>query len=127
MNCVLLKEVMGLKSINPEEVQEYLDQFLNQDLYYHLETSNGSYASLEDEQQISVCAFIRNGRIRYSRGTIAGEGPYRVGLKLEEGWVYAEGLTDFEMTEKGQLLLGGYDHEGRIGIALELSKHPFMV
>jgi hypothetical protein len=124
---VKVKEVIGLKSIKREEVQRYLDQFLNQNLYYHLETSNGSYASLEGEQQMSVCAFIRNGRIRYSRGSIAGEGPYRVGLKLDEGWVYAEGLTDYEMDEKGQLLLGGYDHEGRIAIALELSRHPFKV
>lgn len=116
-----------MKSIDREQVQNHLNQFLNQDLYYHLETSNGSYASLEGEQQMSVCAFIRNGRIRYNRGTIAGEGPYRVGLKLDEGWVYAEGLTDYEMTEEGQLLLGGYDHEGRIGIALELSLHPFSV
>ncbi|WP_462409850.1 YojF family protein [Neobacillus sp. Marseille-QA0830] len=116
-----------MKSIDTGEVQQYLDQFLDQDLYYHLETSNGSYASLEGEQQTSVCAFIRNGRIRYSRGKIAGSGPYSVGLKLDEGWVYAEGLTDYELTETGQLLLGGYDHEGRIGIALELSLHPFSV
>lgn len=116
-----------MKSIEREQVQTYLDQFLNKDLYYHLETTNGSYASLEDEQQMSVCAFIRNGRIRYSRGQIVGDGPYRVGLKLEEGWVYAEGLTDYEMTEKDQLLLGGYDHEGRVAIALELSLQPFMI
>ncbi|MEH7417263.1 YojF family protein [Neobacillus drentensis] len=116
-----------MKSIDLEQVQQYLNQFLNQDLYYHLETSNGSYASLADDQQMSVCAFIRNGRIRYSRGIIVGPGPYRVGLKMEEGWVYAEGLTDYEMNGQDQLLLGGYDHEGRINIALELSLRPFSI
>jgi hypothetical protein len=117
--------VIWLKAINRQQVQNHLDQFLNQELYYHLETSNGSYASLESERQMSVCAFIRNGKIQYIRGSITGEGPYRVGLKLQEGWVYAEGLTDYEVTEEGQLLLGGYDDEGRVAIALELSKQPF--
>lgn len=114
-----------MKSIDRERVQQTLDQFLNREVYFHLETSNGSYASLESEQQMSVCAFIRNGKLTYTRGSITGEGPYRVGLKLQEGWVYADGLTDYEITEEGQLLLGGYDHEGRVGIALELSLHPF--
>jgi hypothetical protein len=114
-----------LKSIDREEVQKHLDQFLNQEVYFHLETSNGSYAALESEKQMSVCAFIRNGKLSYSRGSITGDGPYRVGLKMQDGWVYAEGLTDYEITEAGQLLLGGYDHEGRVGIALELSLNPF--
>jgi hypothetical protein len=120
-----LREVIVLKSIDREQVQQHLDQFLNQEVYFHLETSNGSYASLESEQQMSVCAFIRNGKITYIRGSITGDGPYRVGLKLQEGWVYAEGLTDYEITDDDQLLLGGYDHEGRVGIALELSLKPF--
>lgn len=116
-----------MKSIDVVEVQHHLDQFLNQDIYYHLETSNGSYANLESERQMSVVAFIRNGKICYIRGSIAGEGPYSVGLKLQEGWVYAEGLTDYEVTAEGQLLLGGYDDEGRVAVALELSREPFTV
>lgn len=119
--------MIWLKSIDREQVQSHLDRFWDQDVYFHLETSNGSYACLEDERQMSVCAFIRNGRLRFNRGQITGEGPFRVGLKLDEGWVYAEGLTDFEMTDEGQLLLGGYDDEGRVTIALELSLTPFTV
>jgi hypothetical protein len=117
--------VIWVKTIDREQVQVYLDRFLEQNVFFHLETSNGSYASLEGERQMSVCAFIRNGRICYSRGQIAGEGPYSVGLKLDDGWVYAEGLTDYEITDQGQLLLGGYDDEGRVAVALELSLQPF--
>jgi len=116
---------MGMKPIERDEVQSFLEHFLNKEVYFHLETSNGSYASLESERQMSVVAFIRNGKLTFTRGSITGDGPYCVGLKLQEGWVYAEGLTDYEITEAGQLLLGGYDAEGRLGIALELSFTPF--
>ena len=74
---------------------------------------------------MAVCAYIRNGRIRYQRGTLAGNGPYRVGLKMEEGWVYGEGLTDWEIDSQGRLLLAGHDSEGRLAVALELSETPF--
>lgn len=112
-------------TIDKGAVQSQLDSFSNQDVYVHLETSNGSYASLRDDSMASVCAFIRNGKIKYSRGVIKGEHPYRVGLKLEEGWIYATGLTDFEMTSTGQLLLAGHDNDGRLTVALELSVAPF--
>ncbi len=74
---------------------------------------------------MAVCAYIRNGKVRYERGTITGVGPYRVGLKMEDGWIYGEGLTDFEIDEKGRLLLAGHDGDGRLAIALELSVTPF--
>ena len=74
---------------------------------------------------MSVGAYIRNAHICFSRGIITGDGPYRVGLKLDLGWVYAEGLTDFEMEQEGQLLLAGHDPEGRLAVALELSLSPF--
>ncbi|WP_026684302.1 YojF family protein [Heyndrickxia coagulans] len=116
-----------MEAIDLQKVQKQLDCYLNQEIYFHLETSNGSYASLQGEEEMSVCAFIRNGKLKYSHGIIKGSGPYSVGLKLKEGWVYAEGLTDYEVTSDNQLLLGGYDHEGRVNIALELSSRPFKI
>jgi hypothetical protein len=106
-------------------VQTALDRFLDQDVYLHLETTNGAYAALRDEQAMAVCAYIRNGLVRFHRGTITGDGPYRVGLKMETGWIYAQGLTDWEINETGQLLLAGNDSEGRLAVALELSTQPF--
>ncbi len=114
-----------MEPIRREEVQRKLDALTNQDLYLHLETTNGAYAALRGESAMAVCAYIRNGKIRYVRGTITGEGPYRVGLKMEDGWVYGEGLTDFEIDKEGRLLLAGHDSEGRLAIALELGQTPF--
>lgn len=111
--------------IRCEEVQVKLDSLTNKDLYLHLETTNGAYAALRQENAMAVCAYIRNGKVRYVRGTITGNGPYRVGLKMEDGWIYGEGLTDFEIDSEGRLLLAGHDTEGRLAIALELSETPF--
>ncbi len=121
------KDVGGesMKPIRAVEVQRILDQLKKVDLYLHLETTNGAYAGLHNDAATPVGAYIRNGSIRYQRGTIKGEGPYRVGLKMDSGWVYAEGLTDFELDESGRLLLAGHDSEGRITVALELSTTPF--
>jgi len=114
-----------LQPIDVCEVQAALNRFANQDVYIHLETTNGAYASHHNEGFFSAGAYIRNGLIRFHRGKITGNRPYRVGLKLDFGWVYAEGLTDWEMTEKGQLLLAGHDNEGRLAVALQLSHEPF--
>ncbi|ODA40492.1 YojF family protein [Desulfosporosinus sp. BG] len=114
-----------MNPIDKSIVQPALDNFLNRDVYLHLETTNGAYAAHNRESNMTVGAYIRNGRISYGRGIITGDGPYRVGLKMELGWVYAEGLTDFEMEQEGQLLLAGHDQEGRLAVALELSLHPF--
>jgi hypothetical protein len=114
-----------MQPIDKVHVKEKLNQFLGQEVYLHLETTTGSYASLLGEKAMSVCAYIRNGKIKYHRGEITGNGPYRVGLKMEDGWVYAEGLTDFEVMEGEQLLLAGHDQDGQLGIALQLSSRPF--
>ena len=60
-----------------------------------------------------------------NHGKITGDGPYRVGLKLAIGWVYAEGLTHFEMDESGRLLLAGLDYSGKLAVALQISHKPF--
>ena len=114
-----------MNPIDKSTVQLALDSFLNREIYLHLETTNGAYAVHSHESNMAVGAYIRNGRICFGRGIITGDGPYRVGLKIELGWVYAEGLTDFEMEQEGQLLLAGHDQEGRLAVALELSLSPF--
>lgn len=105
--------------IDKEKIQTELVRFLNQDVYLHLETTTGAYAA-----QV-VGAYIRNGLIRIERAVITGDGPYRVGLKMALGWVYAEGLTDGEVDEKARLLLVGHDSQRRLAVALELSHKPF--
>ncbi|GGE30902.1 hypothetical protein GCM10011391_06930 [Pullulanibacillus camelliae] len=115
-----------MEAIQSLAVQEAIEGFINQEVYLHLETTTGSYASLSGDDKIAVVAFIRNGKVRFHQAKITGTQPYRVGLKLEEGWVYAEGLTDWELRKGGdQLLLAGHDQEGQLLIALELSHHPF--
>ncbi|AGT30816.1 hypothetical protein M493_02415 [Geobacillus genomosp. 3] len=114
-----------MQPIDAAAVQEALDRFTNRDVYIHLETTNGAYASHHNERFFSAGAYIRNARIRFTRGKITGPGPYRVGLKLQSGWVYAEGLTHWEWTNEGQLLLAGHDYEGKLAVALELSDTPF--
>ncbi|MDP4127245.1 MAG: YojF family protein [Bacillota bacterium] len=114
-----------MNPIDKSIVQPALDSFLNREVYVHLETTNGAYAAHNNESKMTVGAYIRNGRIAFQRGIITGDGPYRIGLKMEFGWVYAEGLTDFEMNQDGQLLLAGHDEEGRLAVALELSLSPF--
>lgn len=111
--------------IQSTAVQELLDQFAHQDVYIHLETTNGAYAAHNNTAKMTVGAYIRNGHIQYKLGTITGPGPYRVGLKMDTGWVYAEGLTDWELDEQGRLLLAGHDQDGKLAVALEISRTPF--
>jgi Protein of unknown function (DUF1806) len=114
-----------LQLIQTEEVQKAIDSYANQDVYLHLETTNGAYATHNDDKKMTVGAYIRNGLVQFTTGKILGEGAYRVGLKLSLGWIYAEGLTHYEVDSQGRLLLAGYDSEGRLAVALELSHKPF--
>ncbi|CAM3771862.1 YojF family protein [Alkalicoccus chagannorensis] len=114
-----------MKSIQPEAVQEALNERAGETLYIHLETTNGAYASHNDASFFSAGAFIRNVELRYIHGRIAGEGPYRIGLETSLGWLYAEGLTDWEIDDQDRVLFAGHDPEGRLAAALELSREPF--
>ncbi|MFT4414058.1 YojF family protein [Fredinandcohnia humi] len=114
-----------MKSISKQEVQAELDRLANKSVFIHLETTNGAYAVHSGTRKTSAGAYIRNSLITYSHGKITGEDTFRVGLKLEHGWVYAEGLTDWELDEKGRLLLAGLDEEGRLAVAFQLSTTPF--
>lgn len=114
-----------MRPIVLEEVQTALNAYVGKTVYLHLETTNGAYAAESAGQSMAVCAYIRNAAVQFSRATLAGAGPFRAGLQMNQGWIYAEGLTDFEIDAEGRLLLAGHDAEGRLAVALELSETPF--
>ncbi|KGA98718.1 hypothetical protein AJ85_18335 [Alkalihalobacillus alcalophilus ATCC 27647 = CGMCC 1.3604] len=112
--------------VHKTEVQSLLNSFANRPQYLHLETTNGAYATHNDQNFFSASAYIRNAQITYEHGKIAGDGPYRVGLKLAGiGWVYAEGLTHFEKDENGRLLMAGHGSDGKLAVSLQISETPF--
>ena len=114
-----------MQPIDMDKVQQSLENFFNRDVYLHLETTNGAYATHQNGMAFSAGAFIRNNQVHITQGKITGDGPYRVGLKIPNGWIYAEGLTDWEIDKKDQLLLAGHDPSGKLAVALELSIEPF--
>jgi hypothetical protein len=114
-----------LELVDLKTVQETINHFANKDVYIHLETTNGAYATHHNETFFSAGAYIRNALVKYELGKITGNGPYRVGLKIQLGWVYAEGITHFEIDEQDRLLLAGHDPQGKLAVALEISLTPF--
>ncbi|GGC82698.1 hypothetical protein GCM10007216_11550 [Thalassobacillus devorans] len=115
-----------MEGIVKGKVQQAIDQFAEKEVFVHLETTNGAYASHFDENAYNVGAFIRNAKVKYEHGKIVGTGgAFRVGLKLDLGWVYAEGVTDYEIDDQGRLLMAGHDREGRLMVALQISEKPF--
>lgn len=115
-----------MKPINIEHVQRELSKFAHKLVYVHLETTNGAYASHFGNTGVNVGAYIRNAPITFSEGKVKGEnGVYRVGLKHEHGWLYAEGLTDWEIYQGSSLLLAGHDADGRLMVAFQVSEKPF--
>lgn len=114
-----------MKPIETEQVQQQLNFFTNKNVYIHLETTNGAYASHFNDKAYNVGAYIRNAEVNFSQAKIIGDGKsYRVGLKTELGWIYAEGLTDWTLHKEKQLLLAGHDREGRLMVALNISETP---
>ena len=114
-----------MEPIQLQPVQEKINNYAGKEVYIHLETTNGAYASHINSSFFSAGAYIRNAQIRYKHGKIVGDGPFRVGLKLPIGWVYAEGLTHMEIDEQGSLLLAGHDDDGKLAVALQISEVPF--
>lgn len=116
-----------MEPIQLEQTQAALAAFVDQDVYLHLETTNGAYAAegKNGVKQMAVCAYVRNAQVRFHRAVLAGTGPYRAGLQMADGWIYAEGLTHWEVDGEGRLLLAGHDDHGRLAVALELSRTPF--
>ncbi|AOV08890.1 MULTISPECIES: YojF family protein [Sporosarcina] len=111
--------------VKTEHVQEVISSFANKDVYIHLETTNGSYASHFKEGFLNAGAFIRNVVVNFELGKIVGESPHRVGLKLPSGWVYAQGITHYQVDDLGRLLLAGLDADGKLSVALHISETPF--
>jgi hypothetical protein len=123
-------EVISVKPIVVTEVQPILETFVDKTVYLHLETTNGAYAAsgiTTESKAMAICAFIRNTQVQFDRALLTGSGPFRAGLEITGGWVYAEGLTDWEVDEHGHLLLAGHDDAGRLAITLELSLTPFRI
>ncbi|AVQ99851.1 hypothetical protein OBCHQ24_12820 [Oceanobacillus iheyensis] len=115
-----------MKPIKINEVQEKLDRFVNKKVYVHVETTNGAYASHFNDKAYNVGAYVRNANVTFSQAKIVGDGKvFRVGLKMEMGWIYAEGLTDWIIEDEAKLLLAGHDREGRLMVALQISETPF--
>ncbi|WP_163970524.1 YojF family protein [Oceanobacillus halotolerans] len=115
-----------MKPIEKENVQATLERFINKDVYIHIETTNGAYASHFNDKAYNVGAYVRNATVRFTQAKIVGDGNvYRVGLKMEKGWIYAEGLTDWVIHEEEKLLLAGHDREGRLMVSLQISETPF--
>lgn len=114
-----------MQLINSNEVQSRLSAWVNTPLYIHLELTTGAYTAHHDKNAHPAANFIRNAIIQYSAGSIQGNETFRVGLKLEHGWVYAEGLTHYAAELTDQLVLAGINKEGKLVVALQLSTNPF--
>ncbi|MHA0856108.1 YojF family protein [Paenibacillus sp. CMAA1364] len=114
-----------MELINRADVQLFIDQFKDHYLYIHLEMTTGAYASHNDQSKFTASTFMSNGMIRYSLGSIEGAGSYRVGLKLDKGWVYSQGLTHWDANDTERLILAGHDNDGKLVVSLQLSKQPF--
>lgn len=108
-----------MQPIDADALRAALSDMSGQPLYLHLETTMGAYT------KNTYGAFARNVQIRYDQAGVGGSGPYRVGLRLPDGWVVAEGLTHWEVDAQNRLLLAGHDDEGRLTVALQLSRTPF--
>lgn len=101
-----------MNPIEKKQVEVMLGQFVGAEAYVHSEAT--SYM------------FVRNFKINLTEAFIAGEGPYRVALRYDgHGWLRIEGLTHAELDDQGRLLLEGFDHLGRMDVALHLGKEPF--
>jgi hypothetical protein len=114
-----------MQPIQPQDIQTRIERLAGQDVYIHLELTTGAYANHLDSTRHPASAFISNAGIRYTHGSISGTGPYRVGLKTADGWVYAEGLTHVDEQETERLILAGHDSQGKLIVALQLSREKF--
>lgn len=115
-----------MEIVKLDHLQQLINGFANKEVYIHLETTNGAYASHFDEKVFNAGAFIRNIALQFELGKVTADSPYRVGLKLSNGgWVYAQGITHYELDSEGRLLMAGLDYEGKLAVALEISEQPF--
>lgn len=117
-----------MDQITRDTVQPLLDQYVDKTVYIHVEVTSGMYASHFNQEVFNAGTFVRNVAVNVEKATIkAGENDqYRVGIKLEYGgWVYVVGLTHFIVNESNELILHGFNYEGKLASALEISEQPF--
>jgi len=101
-----------MQLVNKEDLQQALQPYEGRQIYIYAEVNPG--------------AFLRNVYADVVQTYAAGEGPYRVALRLQHGgWVRVEGITHMTRAADGALLLAGHDDRGRITTALQLSDAPF--
>lgn len=116
-----------MEIVDTQKLQELLNSFANKDIYIHLETTNGAYASHFDAKVFNAGAFIRNVLVRYELAKITPDEPHRIGLKLANGgWVHAQGITHYELDDQNRLLMAGHGFDGKLAVALEISETPFV-
>ncbi len=117
-----------LQPITETTVQKLFDHYANEPVYIHVETTNGAYANHFDQRVFNAGTFLRNIQLTYQHAQLKGgdKDPYRVGLKLDNnGWVYVQGLTHYEVNDDEEFLLAGFNYEGQLAAALEISRKPF--
>lgn len=114
-----------MRPIDISDVQHQIESFAHKDIFIHLETTHGAYATHRDSNFFSAGAYIRNAQVNFEEGKITGNGPYRIGLRLKNGWIYAEGITHYEIDEQQRLLLAGHNQEGKLAVALQISNQAF--
>lgn len=116
-----------MKKVEWKALQDELNRYQHKSVFIHLETTNGAYASHFQEGFFNSGAFIRNVELTYNLGKVTPDYPHRVGLKTTNGWVYAQGITHYEVDEQNRLLMAGLDHEGKLAVALQISETAFPV
>jgi len=114
-----------MQLINREEVLKKIDALKNKDVYIHMEMTMGAYTSHRDQSVHPASNFIKNVIIKYEHGTLSESSPYRIGLKINGGWVYAEGMTHWDETDKDRVIISGNDKDGKLIAALQISTEPF--
>jgi hypothetical protein len=114
-----------MKLIDPSIVLRHLESFTHQPIYFHIETTNGAYAAHRNDQVLSAGTFLRNIPITYQKVQISHSSPLRIGFQIEKGWMYVEGITNYDSPTPETLLLGGYDGEGKLAISCQISTNPF--
>lgn len=105
-----------VQEIQTEALEPALARFAGRPAHLHLETTAGAYTAG------GFGAFARNLRVDVRQAVVRGrDGRFRAGIQTAEGWIYAEGLTHWELDAEGRLLLAGYDPEGRVTVVCTLS------
>lgn len=117
-----------METIKLDEVQTLLDSFIEKKAYVHVEITSGMYASHFNDEVFNAGTFVRNIQVGIVEATVkvAENDQYRVGIKLDNGgWIYVIGLTHFIVNEADEFIMHGFNYEGKLASALELSQQPF--